>query len=451
MATLKQIRQKMLEMAPELGSVETPASGSATTVVVSRLASGTLSAQKYANRWLLRPDASGASAAADRAARIVTNFASSTGTLTHAGANYVDQTFTSEDLEIHTYDPQRLDRAIAYAVGTIRALDMDLLACVPNKQDYDLGAFSWIQEEDDILGVGHRGSPVLSRNRGFEKWAEMYTPTLDHWTLAGSAATLARSSSPRTGKYAATITRAGTNVTLTQTVGLMDTGASGDSLRGQACTLVLVSKSSTANHVRAAVADGTQTVTTDYHSGSGAWEEDSNTITIASTATTLTIQIQVNTSDAAADVDDCYLMLGGSHDTARRDFYPVSLLNRDEWEWADTRPSLRLPARGRKGQYVVYSARPVPTFQASDIAGGLADADTVDVPVDTAAIAALARFYRGLAGHRNENTTREGSLAAYWEQQRQMAQAKMLVLPGRPPRSFGINVQLPVMAPAASR
>lgn len=445
MATLKAIRQLMLQMAPELGSVETPASGSATTIVVARLASGTLSPQTYAGRWLLRPDAA---SAADRAGRLVTNYASSTGTLTHAGANYSDTTFTGESLEIHRFDPQRIDRAIAYAVRTIRLLDVDISPTTSHKVDYELFPFEWVQEPDDLLAIGHNGNPVMSRNRGFEKW-NTYATLLDHWTLAGAAGTMARASGVPTGKYGVTITRAGTNVTLTQTIGLLDTGVDADSVRSETLTLVLRGVSSTASHLRAAVADGTQTVTTSYHTGGGGYEELTVEITVAATATTLTIQVQVNTTDAAATVDQCYLVRGAISDTIRRDIYHTEYLRPDDWEWGTT--NVRLPERGKKSQYVFFSARPVSGFSTDRIAAGTADSDEVDVPADTAAIAALARFYRGLSSRSNEVTTRYQQLAGYWEMERQKAQEKLLTLPGEPNPGFGLQWRPAVLAPAVRR
>lgn len=442
-ATLEQIRQKMLEMAPQLGTVETPSALAAQTATVARLATGSLSAQRYVGYYMLRPDASNA---ANRAPRIVTNYASSTGVLTHAGAAYTDTTETDEVLELHRHNPQKLDSAIAYAVSTIRVLDIDMLPTVPNKSEYSLAPFTWIQEEDDVLAVGYRNSPVVSRNRGFEKWSA--GGFADHWTIAGASASLARTSTTPTGTYGATLTRAGADVTLTQTVTLLETGVSADSLRGQTLVLVLRVAASTANQVRAAVADGTQTVTTSYHSGGGAYEELTATITVDNDATTLTIQIQVNTSDGAASIDQCYLAWASAvNDSLRRDHYRNALLNRDEWEFGDAPLSLRLPARGRGGQYIVYSQRPISGFIASRIAGGTADGDSVDVLVDTAAIASLARLYRGLMSQRDENTTRYQQLAGYWEKQREIAQEKLLRIPGAPARDFGISFMPPMLAP----
>jgi hypothetical protein len=93
----------------------------------------------------------------------------------------------------------------------------------------------------------------------------------------------------------------------------------------------------------------------------------------------------------------------------------------------------------------------VPTFSASKIAAGTADADEVDVPTDTAAVAALARFYRELASASNENTTRYQQLFGRWEAERERMQIKLLQIPGRPARSFGINFIPPALAPAVGR
>ena len=110
MPSYAQIMQEMFREAPVLGPVESIASGTVTTCVVSRLATGSTSANRYRNWRMLRPDAS---AAADRE-RICSAFADITGTLTHAGANYSDTTFTNESLLLlnPAFEPHYVDAAI---------------------------------------------------------------------------------------------------------------------------------------------------------------------------------------------------------------------------------------------------------------------------------------------------------------------------------------------------
>ena len=94
MTTLKSIRRAMyLRPGSGVGQTEVIASLTTTTAVVSKLATGTINSEKYLRKWLIRAEA--ASQPADRE-RSCSAFSSSTGTFTHAGANYADTTATSE-------------------------------------------------------------------------------------------------------------------------------------------------------------------------------------------------------------------------------------------------------------------------------------------------------------------------------------------------------------------
>ena len=116
MPTLEAYRQEMHQRSRHATGrvLETPTSITATTLVIASLATGTVTSGKYGAKWILRPDA--ASQPADRVRLTTeTGFASATGTLTHAGANYADITATGESIEILEYEPYLLDTAIQEA------------------------------------------------------------------------------------------------------------------------------------------------------------------------------------------------------------------------------------------------------------------------------------------------------------------------------------------------
>ena len=91
MATsLKEIRREMLARNQALGLKFNLASATTTTAVVTALAAGGFTQGRFFGRFLVRAEAATA-AGADRVRR-VTDFTASSGTLTHAGANYTDTT-----------------------------------------------------------------------------------------------------------------------------------------------------------------------------------------------------------------------------------------------------------------------------------------------------------------------------------------------------------------------
>ena len=292
MPTLREIRAEMVTREAELGRVADVASLTTTTAVVTALATGTVSAGKYSEKWLLRPSTANV---ADRV-RVSSTFASATGTLTHAGTNYADTTATSEQIEILEHEPYLFDQAIQRALGTTRRVFAYEMPSRPGLDRYSLADQSWITDAGDVARVYRRGSPLLTRNRHFEHWNAYSSGALvpDDWTLAGSGATFARSTTTR-GRtpYALGVTRSGTNATVTQAYDVVLHGVSSQDIRSETVTGVLVGRSGAGSSltvtVRSLDAAGNvlSSNASDAHDGDDDWQELSVEHTVHAAAETL--------------------------------------------------------------------------------------------------------------------------------------------------------------------
>lgn len=400
MTTLKAIRQRLLKIDSSLGRVESIASLTNTTAVVSALATGTIGAGKFSAKWILRPDAA---SAADRL-RITTasGYAASTGTLTHAGTNYADTTATSESLEIHEFEPYLLDNAICAAMRGTRFLDYSIIPTQQNDR-YSLESLSWVVEPSDIVKVEKYNIPVLNNNRGFEKWNSYSSGSIrpDGWTLAGSGATFARSSTSRTGAYSLSVTRSGTDATVSLTIPILDTGVSDDSIRGETVTAVCVGRSGQANSLVVTIdsqkSDGTSILSEDSsaHTGGGGWEELTKEHTVSATADQIVITATVNVDETAL-IDELYVCLGSLTDNVRRNGLRNGHRVRGYKFEQGQPPVLYVSAGGKGGCLLIQSQRPYEQFTQSRIDAGTADADETDAPLDLIAYGALYRLFEDL-------------------------------------------------------
>lgn len=422
--TLTGIRRHMLDRTVDkelLGQSETITGLAAQTVTVGQLATGGGSAQSYALQWLLRAD-NAAAASADRVRRC-TDFATATGVFTHAGAAYTDTTITGETLEVWKMHPRSADLAIRLTQSRIKRLHRYVYPTIARESRYYLHPMSWVAENSDIERVAYCSSPVLNRNRHFEHWNTVSTGGVlqpDDWTLAGTSATMARSSTVvRRGQYSVAITRSGTDATLSQTVGLLETGVSGDSLRSVSVTGVAVVKASVASQVRVQILTAAATVlaSSSYHTGGGLWEELSTTATtVTATADTLIVRVSVESDNAVCNVDESYIVAEqGLNDDVRRDTYDESNLTNDQYFFDQSTKSIILPAQGRGGQYVFYTRRPYPQFDEARVRAGSADADVTDAPMELTAVGAIARMFKGMGATDSKDRTRYGQLAKDWE------------------------------------
>lgn len=423
MPTLSDYRRAMHTRSRHLTGRTVPiASLTATTVVVTQLATGTVTSGKYGAKWLLRAETA---TAADRVRLSTeTGFASSTGTLTHAGTNYVDTTATGENLELCEFEPYLYDDAIQLTCQSLPRADRLEFPTRQGVTHYWLNDASWVTEPRDVLRVTLKNTPVLSRNRYFEQWMTVDTngiPVADWWAISGTSATVARSTTQvRTGQYAAAITRSGTDALLTQTVGLLDTGiistGGTGSLVGQSLQVTAVCWSAVASQIRAWVSfDGGTTKTySSYHTGVSAWQELSTAaITVPTSATNCTFGVSVEGSNTVCYVDDCYNVIQGNNDSVRRDEYPEYDIT-DQISYDQGAGTLRMntPSYGWAAQLCVYTMRPYPGFDATRLAAGTADADVQDAPLVTVALGALWRLYESLP-----ETPETIQRASHWRQE----------------------------------
>lgn len=438
MPTLRAFRQEMLRLEPGLGRIQDIASGSATTLVVAALATGVIGSGKFIEKWMLRPSTL---ATADRV-RMCKDFESgagsgTAGTLTHEGANYTDTTFTGEQVELLEHEPYLYDNAIQQAIASTRFLHNSLIPTHLTDR-YWLHDLGWIRGPADIVRVYRRPSRVISRNRKMDDWFGYSAGALvpDHWALAGSGATFSRSTdAPDPQRYSLQVVRNGTTWTVTQTVGLLETGVAADSLQGQKVTGVLRGLSSVASALTVRVTDGVDTTDSDAHGGGGDWEELTAEHTINDSATTLQVQAR-GAQDGTDRVAELYIVVGVIDDTIRRDFA------RHDWE--DFRPRFEQGATqrlvvpstfGRGAQLVLETQRPYEPFTQSRIDAGSADGDENDAPLDLIAHGAIWRLYEDLA---RSNPETYGPLAADWEKKFRQRQGAHLHI--KRERTMGVDV-----------
>ena len=411
--TLAQYRQEMLTIgAEDLGEVLAVSALDAQGVTATGKNTGVVDASLYIGKYLVRPDATNT---ADRV-RICTDFDATSGRFAHEGTAYVDTTATGETLEIHYFDPQRLDDAINATLGTQKRNQTVELPAL-NAGRHWLSTFSWLEKPNDILSIRRTSNPVLSRNRYFDRWntydsAGALTP--DDWTLAGTSATMARSTAQtwRSG-YTLAVTRAGTDATVTQTIGILQDGVSADTLRSRTVTVVVVASASAASQVRAKVSDGVVTTHTSYHTGGSTFEELTAEVTVDSAATTLTVAVEVNTTDGTAYVGECYLVYGPISDSVRRDYWPGKERVYGRY---DQTASLPVTLPGAFGtSYEVETVRSYPKFPAALVRAQTADALVSDAPLTLIATGAIYHLYERLAQRKGEDTTRYSAIAAEWK------------------------------------
>lgn len=434
--TPKGIIRQMLALDPALGRSEAVASLSTTTTVVSSLATGG-SSQRFVNEWMFRQDAA---TTADRIRRIV-GFTPSTGTLTHAGTNYVDTTATGEVADLLVHEPYLFSNAVQVTLPRFKQNDRTIIPTLQSQDTAWLADLSWIDQPSDILRVCWSNNPVMTRNRYFQKYSSYNSSGVlvpDFWTLTGASATMARDATHvRRGLPSSLkITRSGTDCYIAQTPGLLENGVTTEDLKADTVTAVFWAWSSVASQVRVTIYDGVTTTNGAFHTGGSGWEELTCSVAIGSAATTVEARLNVITDNADVWASEGYAIEGSAtSDEVRRDNYDEDDEQRSTWEQSGGL-STTLPMRGRKGQWVVWSSRGFPQLDATRFAAGTADADTIDAPVVAMATGAIARLYESLAEMSPENGPKYGPLAALWTE-RFGSMALKHISPDPGPRPLG--------------
>ena len=348
-------------------------SGGATTAVLTELTAA-LPDDELNGYGLLMLDAANAT----DTERLISDYTGSTATATWVG-NRTDTTYTSEtwatipkgvnrtlnDLRLHLNDALKV---------TYRQVPV-VLATEETTRTYRLSS-DWLTKVNDILGVHRRDSPNVVDNEGFDKWQNGAASAPDSFVLSGSGGTVARVTTFALGRYAAELTRVGTDTFLTYslpwTLVLQ--------LRGKTFAVGAWAECGTASRAQVKLDDGVAQATA-LGTVTGYPEWITATQTISAAATKIEISVGVVTGNVAAVFSRLAGQEGSAIDTTLRDYgsqaYPLQEVGYTKDVGSVT---LQSP-RGRGGQLVVYTKRAYATLSA--------DTDATDCPDDIAVAGAM--------------------------------------------------------------
>jgi hypothetical protein len=136
-------------------------------------------------------------------------------------------------------------------------------------------------------------SPVnIAKDGSFDSWSAGTNQAPDAWTLSGTGASTAQSTTKRIGSYSATLTAGSDEGKLTQVV------ANSLDYANNKLTLTAWVKCSTANSARIFVNDGTANYS-GYHTGGGQWEVLSVTKSLSPSPTSVSIGVAVAAGKSA--------------------------------------------------------------------------------------------------------------------------------------------------------
>lgn len=392
MPTLKAIvRQVIVDGGHAVGRSEAVTALATGSVTAATLGLGGLSEQLLRDNWLLRLDTA---TAADRFRRC-TAFTSSSGLCAHGGTDYVDTTITGEQLDILVpeMEPSLLLVCIQWALGQLHHLERTMIPTSMASR-YWLGDFDWITRRSLVRSVKLRESPVLNRNDNFEHWNTVNTSGAlqpDDWTLAGSGGSQARTTTGNEwGYYSNQVTRSGTDVTLTHTIGLLRDGV--NTLAGEQVGGGIAGTADAASQVRLRITDGVATQNSDYLTNGSYSQAEISAFTVDDSATTLTVQVRIETLDGTPTIDRAFACIGEPTDAVWLDRYDENEEN-VMWQEATAPLSFTTVPWGYGRQFVVHNLRPYPQFDSTRLLAGTADGDSTDAPVETVAAGALYHFY----------------------------------------------------------
>ena len=256
--------------------------------------------------------------------RRVIDYAQSTGTLTHGGANYAGG--DSPSFELTPFDPTEVlnlyneAREIIYPdISMVR--DVETIVTGDRQHTYTLP--STIRKVDRVY-IGNRrdasSGDNLLLNGDFEDWdADQLTPgSQNNWTLAGSAATFnkeAQTNNPENylvlhGDNSGRLAVAGTNTTLVQTFTPASSSYTTLPTEGQEVNLSAWVYCNTASRVKLYI----ETAVGSFHGGTG-WELMKASATLAHNATTAVVGVHVTASNVAAYIDEIWMTIGQSEMT----------------------------------------------------------------------------------------------------------------------------------------
>ncbi len=195
---------------------------------------------------------------------------------------------------------EQIREAMNEALRTVQYTQQLALPTIERAYHYPLAArFSELRMMAGRIdpNIGFRRSPSLLDNDVFANWPSGPAAAPRSWVLAGSDGTIARSTSnPVIGAYAAQITRAGTNVTLTQSVGMLN-----QQLQGKQVAAEVAGVSDVASALRVGINDGVDAIAwSAYHTGGGTMERLTKAKTLSSSALLCDIIVAVDVDDVVS-------------------------------------------------------------------------------------------------------------------------------------------------------
>lgn len=416
------IKRGVLRMGGHAGSIS---SGTATAAVLGGLIDFSGDDSAFWGWHLFMLDAA---TEADRE-RIVTAWDDSIGAasfLARSDVIYSSEGFIlSPDYSLDEYR-QALNKALRDTKRTYRYV----MPLIPGVSTYDLSSLSWLEGADDIDKILVSLSPNMLHNEEFDYWQAGSALAPDGWTLSGSGASVARSSSSIFSSYAATVTRASADATLYQDTPLSLVQFL---VRSSSAPLPIVSAgawvtTTTADIARIGIYNGSATTYSSYvttTSGVPTWL--STTYQTTATDTALRLVGSVDTSAGSATFHRMILtqlsdLPGQLQDYGSKSYSetePYSVV-RNIGGW----PKVELSQDYGYGQLVIYARRPFTELTA--------DTDVVPDQYADALVSGMLRWLTD-AEKPNQDRTRldriRGEEAAKWAR----ANKKFIDKPVQPP------------------
>jgi hypothetical protein len=204
-----------------------------------------------------------------------------------------------------TRKPKDTTDEVVTARGSLGSLDARL--------DVALNNDGTLKEQATLVTVAQaktilNASNVI-KNGSLFRWTAGASSPPDDFSLTGAGATVARTGPGEAdtftfgaGRYAARITRAGTDAKLLTPVIATADFADYVNVKSMKFSAALKAKSGIVNHVRLVIDDGVTQTASSYHSGGGAEEHLTAVHTISASATKLEVRAEVNSSNGDAYV-----------------------------------------------------------------------------------------------------------------------------------------------------
>ena len=256
--------------------------------------------------------------------RRITDYAQSTGTLTHLGANWTGG--DSPSFELTPFDPtevQNLYNEAREMVYPDISMIRDVETIVTGNRQFTYTVPSTMRKIDRVYLGNRRNADSgdnLLLNGDFEEWdADQLTPgSQNNWTLAGSGATFnkeAQTSNPEnymvlSGNNSGRFAVASATTTLLQTFTPSSSSYTTVATEGQEVNLSAWVYCNTASKVKLYIGAAVGS----FHGGTG-WELMKASATLDHDATTAVVGLSIAASNVAAYIDEIWMTIGQSEMT----------------------------------------------------------------------------------------------------------------------------------------